>query len=77
MNQITSLGLPRGTAIKAILADGKDVLLDTFTCQLDWFGETKTIEVIANEGNFPLLGFGLLVDRQLTIDYRSRTLTLD
>lgn len=41
------------------------------------FGESRLVEVIENEGQFPLLGVGLLRERRLTVDYRSRTLAID
>ena len=58
------------------LADGSEIELDTYTCLLEWFGEWKRIEVVANQGQFPLLGVGLLLDRQLHIDYLARVLNL-
>ena len=51
--------------------------LETFTCCLDWFGETFRTQVIANEGQIPLLGTQLLADRKLTIDYQAKTVTLE
>ena len=74
---VTSLGLPLGSAVMARLADGSDIQLDTFTCLLEWFGEWKRIEVVSNEGQYPLLGVGLLLDRDLHIDYRAKTVTVD
>ena len=74
--QVDSLGLPLGPAVRAGLADGSEVELDTFTCILDWFGESRSIEVLANQGQFPLLGVGLLLDRELHVDYRGKTLTV-
>jgi hypothetical protein len=35
------------------------------------------VEVINNEGQFPLLGVGLLHDRRMEVDYRSGSLVLD
>lgn len=75
-NLIQSLGLPQSAAVLAGLADGSQVVLETFTCILDWFGSERSIEVVANDGQFPLLGFGLLQDRRLTIDYPQRTLEI-
>jgi len=73
-SSVTSLGLPLGPAIKAGLADGSEVKLDTYLCQLDWFGKWRQIEVVANQGRFPLLGVGLLLDHDLHIDYRAKTI---
>ena len=73
---VKSLGLPLGPAVKAGLADGSEVQLDTYTCLLEWFGEWRRIEVVANQGQFPLLGVGLLLDHALHIDYRAKTITV-
>ena len=43
---------------EAILADGSRVTLDAFLCYIDWFGERRPIQIIANDGRFPLLGTG-------------------
>lgn len=72
-DRVASLGLPLGAAVKAVLADGSKVQLDAYTCLLNWFGEWKRIEVVVNQGQFPLLGVGLLMDRELRIDYRTKT----
>ena len=76
-NHIQSLALPIGPKVRAGLADGSEVELDTFTCLLDWFGEWKQIEVVANQGRFPLLGVGLLLDRALHIDFCANKLTVE
>ncbi len=73
---VNRLSLPLGPAVRAGLADGSEVELDAFTCLLDWFGERKRIEVVANQGQFPLLGAGLLAGRKLEIDYRNRTVSI-
>ena len=62
---------------EAILADGSRVTLETFVCFVDWFDERLPLQVIANDGRFPLLGTGLLEERVLRIDYRSKTVVLD
>jgi clan AA aspartic protease len=74
---IKNLGLPESAAISAGLADGSEVVLETYTCIIDWFGEDRQVEVIGNEGRFPLLGAGLLQEHRLEINYRLRTLALD
>jgi clan AA aspartic protease len=74
--QIAALGLPHGPAIRARLADGSDVDLQTYLCLLEWFGIWKQIEIIANTGTYPLLGVGLLLGHELRIDYRTQTVTL-
>jgi hypothetical protein len=53
-----------------------DIQLDTHTCVHEWFDEWKRIEVVANVGQYPLLGVGLLLDHDLQIDYRAKTSTV-
>lgn len=74
---INQLGLEQSAAVQATLADGTSVLLETFHCQIEWFGVWRDVEVIANEGSMPLLGIGLLRDHTLEIDYPLRTVTLN
>jgi clan AA aspartic protease len=76
-SQIASLGLPVKMAVPAVLADGTEIEVDTYSAYLDWFGRARRIEVISNDGRFPLLGMGLLRGRMLYIDYAAGTLTLD
>lgn len=68
---IEDAALPQSAAIEARLADGASVTLETYSCVLDWFDAAVAVEVIANEGEFPLLGTGLLKGRRLVIDYRT------
>jgi clan AA aspartic protease len=75
-SQVVSLGLPLGPAVLAELADGTQVQLDTYTCLVDWFGVWKRVEVVANQGQFPLLGVGMLLGHELHIDYRANTLSV-
>ncbi len=74
---IDELGLDTLVETEAILADGSRVLLETFICFVDWFGERVPQQVIANDGKFPLLGTGLLDRRVLHIDYVAKELSLD
>ena len=46
-------------------------------CLIDWFGNRIRLQVITNEGRFPLLGTGLLEQCVLHIDYAKRELSLD
>ena len=57
---IDQLGLESLVETEAILADGSKVALETFICFVEWFGERIPVQVIANEGRFPLLGTELL-----------------
>jgi clan AA aspartic protease len=74
---VLSLGLPLGSGAQVVLGDGSTVQLDTHTCLLDWFGEWKEIEVVANAGELPLLGVGLLLRRELKINYPAKTVSLE
>jgi clan AA aspartic protease len=74
--QVATLGFPLGPVIGAVLADGRTVQLDTYSCLLEWFGQWKSIEVVANQGQFPLLGVALLKNHELHIDYRLKTVQL-
>ena len=69
--QIRDLGLFQSGTVKAILADGSEVALQRFACTVDWFGERRELEVVANDGEYPLLGVGMLVGHDLTISYRT------
>ena len=48
--------------------------LETFVAYLDWFGEIIPVQVVSNEGQFPLLGTALLRERRLVVDFRKSTL---
>ena len=74
---VEELGLKQASMAAAILADGRSVDLETFTCYLDWFGETYRTQVVASDGQFPLMGTLLLANRKLTIDYKAKTVTLE
>ena len=74
---IEELGLDTLVETEAILADGSKVSLETFVCFVDWFGKRVPLQVIANDGKFPLLGTGLLDHRVLHIDYAAKELSLD
>jgi len=74
---IERLGLQQSAAVMAGLADGTRVVLETYSCIVQWFGQQRVVEVVENEGQFALLGVGLLRDPKLEIDYRSRTLSIE
>jgi clan AA aspartic protease len=74
--QIAELGLMKESSAEAILADGKVVELETFACFLDWFGSSYETQIVANDGEYPLLGTMLLDGRQLNIDYAAKTMEL-
>jgi clan AA aspartic protease len=74
--EVKMLDLPIGQGVKAILADGSEIQLNTYPCQLMWFGKWTNIEVLANQGQYPLLGFGMLRNRVLTVNYPKKEVAL-
>lgn len=76
LQTVSEMGLPQSATVQATLADGTNVVLETFNCEVQWFGEWRQVEVVANKGRLPLLGIGLLRGRKLTIDYQTADLTL-
>ena len=75
--QIEDLTLPLSGTVKPILADGSEVTLKRYVCLIDWFGEERDLEVVANEGEYPLLGVGLQLGHDLRISYRSGEITIE
>jgi len=76
LDQIELLGLEKESSAEAIHADGQTVMLETYRCCFDWFGETYETQIIANEGRFPLLGTMLLDKHRIEIDYSNMTVEL-
>lgn len=74
---IEDLELEVTGSIDGVLADGSQVELSTYHCQLEWFDRVRDLEVIANTGQTPLLGVGLLLAKELRIDYTNLELTLE
>lgn len=73
---IDDLQLEITGSIDGVLADGSGVALSTYHCELEWFGKLRASEVIANSGQTPLLGVGLLLAKELRVDYSNLELTL-
>jgi clan AA aspartic protease len=76
-HKVQQLGLKESSSTPAILADGQQVELPTYTCYLDWFGHEYRTQIVANEGAHPLLGTMLLDGHDLYLSYKRRTVTLD
>ena len=74
---IKSMGFEQSAGIRARLADGNEVTLESYSCMLSWFGERKAVEVVANDGEIPLLGVGLLLGHRLVVDYTKLTVLLE
>ncbi len=74
---IESLGLEQSGGIRARLADGNEVTLESYACIVDWCGIQRAVEVIANNGQMPLLGIGLLIGHRLVVDYTDLIVSLE
>ena len=74
--QVAELGLSKESSAEAILADGRTVELETFVCFLDWFGNTFETQIVASDGEYPLLGTQLLDGHRLDVNYRAKTVEL-
>jgi len=75
--RIAELGLVQESSVEAILADGNVMELEAYACFLDWFTGTYETQVVANDGEYPLLGTLLLASHRLVIDYEAKTVELD
>lgn len=75
--RIDTLALRHSGSVDAILADGSQIELRTYTCHVSWFGEDRRLEVVANDGDFPLLGVGLLLGLELRVNYHTMQLELN
>ena len=73
---IESLGLVKESSAEAILADGKTVELETYAGFFDWFGATYETQIVANDGEYALLGTMLLSGHKLEIDYEEKTVSV-
>jgi clan AA aspartic protease len=74
---VERLALKQASITQAVLADGNWTELETFICHLEWFGNQYRTQVVANEGEFALIGTQLLANRKLVIDYQKKTVVLD
>jgi len=74
--QLVSLGLPLGPTVYAVLADGSQIEVETYSCEIHWFGQWQTIEVLVSDGQLPLLGVGLLLGHDLVVSYTQNSVTL-
>ena len=74
--QVAELGLVQESSAEAVLADGHTVELATFTCFFDWFNNSYETQIVASDGEYPLLGTILLDGRRLDIDYKAKTVEL-
>lgn len=74
--RIAELAFAKESSAEAILADGHTVELETFACFFDWFGNSYATQIVANDGEYPLLGTMLLDGHRLDIDFQKKTVEL-
>lgn len=74
---IQQLELTQSGCLDAVLADGSPTELDTYSCKILWFEKERSIEAIANDGETPLLGVGLLLGKELRVDYTNLKVSLE
>ena len=63
---IAELDLPLRAQGRAVLGDGREITFDIFKAHVIWGGRTYPIDVDSAE-TVPLIGMGLLEDRELRI----------
>ncbi len=61
---INDLGLEETSSIRMFLADGSDLLCPVFRVEIDWQGQSRTIEIVQLEG-LQLLGMEMLRGSEL------------
>lgn len=74
---IQALGCVQSGSVDAILADGSQIELKTYTCFVEWFDGIRRLEVVANNGEYPLLGVGLLLGLELRLNYLNGVIQLE
>ena len=73
---ISKMKLDSLVETEAILADGSKITMESYYCVVDWFGQRFPVQVIENDGKFPLLGTGLLDGRTIHISYDAKTVAV-
>ena len=73
---ISKLQLDSLVETEAILADGSKITMESYFCVVDWFGQKVPVQVIENDGRYPLLGTGLLDGRTIHISYDAKTIAV-
>jgi clan AA aspartic protease len=74
--QIAELGLVKESSAEAILANVHSIELETFACFFEWFSNSYETQIVASDGEYPLLGTKLLDGHRLAIDYEAKTVEL-
>ncbi|MFL5330128.1 MAG: hypothetical protein ACJ8C4_14600 [Gemmataceae bacterium] len=67
---IDDMGLTHSGSVAAVLADGTQIALKTYTCIVMWFGQARQLEVVATPAitHCWASGFFWTVNFELTID---------
>ena len=73
---ISQLQLDSLVETEAILVDGSKITMESYFCVVGWFGQKVPVQVIENDGRFPLLGTGLLDGRKIHISYDAKTVAV-
>jgi hypothetical protein len=68
--------LPLSSVLPGAVADGSKVLFETYSCEVEWFGQRRAVEAIAGAGQFALVGIGLLEDCTLVVNYPEQRVRL-
>jgi len=50
---IREMGLTQSAMVAASLADGSRSVMQTYSCEVEWFGGFRMIEVVASQGRIP------------------------
>ena len=66
---IENLGLEYDAQIQMVLADGEDTTMRSYVGFVNWFGQTRRVDIIASEAP-PLLGMFLLAGCKITMRVR-------
>lgn len=75
-SQVAALGITKHSTVQAILADGSRLNLEVYICRISWLSQELDIEAIANQGQLPLIGVGLLDGHYLAVDYQNKTVEI-
>jgi len=73
---IKKLHLDSLVETEAILTNGSKITMESYFCIVDWFGRKVPVQVIENDGQFPLLGTGLLDGRTIHLCYDAKTVAV-
>ena len=76
-SMINDVGLQVESTAEAVLADGSCVEIESYGCSIHWDGKVYRTQVVANDGQYGLVGTMLLAGRKLVVDYRNGSVAID